>query len=1639
MASSLATQLSQIAARSTHQLDLKAQKAAHAQSLIFDKAVAGSQTFDTIFFFCNSGFLELCALDPKFKKFQRNLFSPQSQTQNRLHMNKHENEQLDAVVDQFLVLVSARLLLSPAVKAVDWLIRRFRYDLSPSPRRAYAEQFRIHEYNTSTLLLAFLPYHTTPLFLNVLSLVPNTIPPALKVLNPYKRSLTSPPRHPLVHSATTNRQFFSAFNNHVFHVCREGGAYQGLMSFWAGITTEAVAGMLDSARSGRSEVEKRNLEDVLLRVFPLIHTGLSLNNVPDMVVSCFLVCIVVATKAQLGDQVLDSLMEAAAGSWTEATFIDGIICLSVLAHQKQTKSLRPIVVKNVLRLDNSIDVLQDIRKRYPIDGLLVGLVQGCLADVEKQGDGSRLEYIENLFQRDLLTRDGTVQAMMVLATSADRILKSNDLSEDTRAKFSNIIHSFNESEQLLSAFREAVTKARVDFDALEMGFQTIIQSNEDAPVDEDIEMEDSSEHEQKANVIAQMFEFASNQNLKDPSFLAPSNSSVFYKLAELFGLIWTDNARLSAFIKLSIISKDPVSFFSFFVRFFSNPYLPTARVTAINTVASKLSDEFKKRPEVQILLPFIIAALGDPSDSIRRAACGLLTAFASCLPKPKGDEDKSDSSYLENIYGKDVKVESLLPRDLHKITHRALIPALEEYVLEPNQIAEALEAALRGHPKSGEKNSEEKPESGALELKKSARLSLFSFLASHAIVMPIYAVKLRLLLILNRIGKIGSTTRTQELAPLLQAWPSVHAEDASEIASREKININELDEQVAFIVTAKQKDAIDMLLSIVATKPGTRSDFVSAVFTRVTEIWPSVEPDRQVSVADSLLGMAVGQGPFPELTDYAREALELVDLSGPVLSSFLNKISLAVTEIDSHSPATKRRRTGHSNAISLSSLDPKETNQLIRNMTFILELVDGSRPEEHPDLLGSLFRALAALHHLKQQLQSEMSYLLGLVLGIMLSVVNTLKESPKPKFDPNIIRADIVIDCVRTSESPQVQNTALLLIASLATIASESVLHSVMPIFTFMGSSVLWKDDEYSALVVDQTIDQVVPPLIRSLRSQNRDVFSGTSELLLSFTAAFEHIPSHRRLRLFRALVSKLGPDDFLFAVLAMLANRYGLSKDVLSLTTSLTTEFGPELQLITYIKSLALVQDTFHPKPSLSRTLLGVGGDEGEEPVQIAVKVLKSLAYVIKHASLGSKMSKAFKAEDEEASKINSLYSEILNLVLRLCDAVKTLPVVADAAGSVLSSLLGTLSLIDLVDTIIVLMERHEDDIRRRMLRLLEARLNLGHERDVPTQVRMLEFLGDLAKILKTSSDMQLKHAAVACIARIVDLYGKKGPGQVIETAHVIAGADCLNQKNDRLHVMGILCLASMAEVLKESMIPIFPSAVPRALDLLQASLQPDEENPQLHDAAFSFISVLLIHIPYMVTEFYLDRIFALSFKSAAASLPDECDDNRREVLELLAKRVDVDETFRATESGWDAAVTEGPEAVKELLSVIGTAIDRHPKSATIKSLPVLTKLLRKGLDIRRVHYNPDDEDAVYDESEIEKLENQVGSVTIKMIFKLNDAIFRPLFIQLTEWATKEVDETESRRRFRLSTFYSFAETFFGTLKVCLRTRKFE
>ena len=1236
------------------------------------------------------------------------------------------------------------------------------------------------------MILTFLPYHTTPLFLNLLSILPSDLTSTFKVLYPYKTGLVNPPRHPLVHSATTNKPFFAALNDYVIKVCRQQAQSHTLLSFWAGIITEAVAGMLDGARSGRREAEKQKHEDIIIRVLPVLSSAFTMKKISELIISCYMISVVLAQKATLADDVLNGLMESVVASWTEETISSGLICLSVLAQQKPTATLPKKVFKAISCLENPMQQLSEVTAQYQTSKLLLGLVGGCVSDLDKQKDNTRLALLSSIFETAAFGEDETKEAMTMVLKAASDSDETRGMSLDAQTQLAELVQGFGRSSSFQPIFQKALAESSFNIQALEHNLQTVVEAPIPTPAIEDVDMQDVDELD--VDTFTPAAEALAKEPVFPESFLSKQFIPEFDSLVQVFALAVDSEARLEQFTNLRILGKTDASksvqYLSFLTRVLSGSFPLGTRVAALGALSSALqsvSGDF----DPQALLPFLLVALSDPSERIRREATGVLTVVGSIYKNNKAD---GKSWAQDMVYGKGKQssgVSWLPAHDIQKVMERALLPGLEEYTLDPEYIGKVLDATMRGTDLS--------EDSGASELKKSLRQGFFAFLSSHVIRMPVYAPKFALLRLLNRVKKIPGSSRTKELLPFFENWRALTQKEVDDICTKERLSTSETEQQVVAIVSPKEADAINTLLTKVSpTSDSMRSAFVAAVFARIKEIWAKIPEENQVGAAEKLLDISLGLASGEvSLADNCRDVLRSVELSGPILVTFVKKIPASLTDIESLGPAPKRRRTSQNNMIAMTVKDESELAKLMDKMTFILEVIDSSNPDAHPELADGLFQTLAALHHFKSQIQSGMSYLLSLTLGSLLAIVNKSKGSTKPLFDTSVIRADLVVDCVRTTDSPQVQNAALLLVAGLSVIAPELVLHSVMPIFTFMGSSVLRKDDDYSVSVIDQTIDQVVPALIQSLRNQKRDIVSGTSELLLSFTAAFEHIPSHRRLRLFHALISKLGTQDFLFAVLAMLANRYSTDKDVLTLMTGVASDTTPVVELTTYSKYLNLILDSFEAKPTISAVLLGIGSDDGRDPQKVAVDLLRDLAHLLKHSSLKSKLETAFETEGPTTDQVRACFSRVLGQVLALGESVQNLKPVSQACGEVLGSLFGTLSLVDFLDTIEYLLDpkQSSDDLRRKVLRLLENRLRQTPERDSESQLKVLDFLPTLVGIVQSSPDSLLKHAAVACIDRITEKYGRKDPSKVIAAAQVVASPSCLGESDERIRIMGVLC----------------------------------------------------------------------------------------------------------------------------------------------------------------------------------------------------------------------------------------------------------
>ena len=103
-----------------------------------------------------------------------------------------------------------------------------------------------------------------------------------------------------------------------------------------------------------------------------------------------------------------------------------------------------------------------------------------------------------------------------------------------------------------------------------------------------------------------------------------------------------------------------------------------------------------------------------------------------------------------------------------------------------------------------------------------------------------------------------------------------------------------------------------------------------------------------------------------------------------------------------------------------------------------------------------------------------------------------------------------------------------------------------------------------------QTITQVVPHLASSLRARKQSLLAGVADLLLSFTAAFLHIPPNRRRSLFAQLATTLGAKEALPAITALLADRYPDSTRQQAFLPELLAEF--DLRTVLQVRARTLI-----------------------------------------------------------------------------------------------------------------------------------------------------------------------------------------------------------------------------------------------------------------------------------------------------------------------------------------------------------------------------------------------------------------------------------------------------------------------------------
>ncbi|KAL8715540.1 MAG: hypothetical protein Q9220_000876 [cf. Caloplaca sp. 1 TL-2023] len=1607
MASSLATQLAHIRVQGINPLDLKAQKKAHSKSLLFDEHHAAVQDFDTLFQLCHEGYQDLCRLDSRFLAFAGNLFSEQSKQEDRTLMTQAQNETLDNVLEDFMGLVGSRLLLKPAA-----IYRVLLISFSDSS---------VHEQNTTCLVLTFLPFHAHPIFSTVLSILPQHISATLKFLYPYIQSGSPLHRHAIVHTAAHSQGFFSALNAYVLKVCRHDQQHPTLLSFWSSVTSEAVALMLDRSRLGRLEVQKQNEGDVALRVMPILAEGLSIHHCPDLRVGCFMILTVLSSKATLSEDALTATMDLVVSGWKDVTHA-GLICLAVLSQRRRAVKLPKKTLKALVAINNLSDDLVLLGRHYDVGKLVLGTILGSLSIIGKAGDAERLGLVHVLLEANLMPSNFT-EAVLSSLVDLSQDLKTlagsaGDLS--TQSAVVDLLTTLAETESLGQAVQFALRDSERASPPL--GSKLL----EDRHTSDDLSGPphgSASGKHSKSTDFERLFEGIPAQTAFDISFLSHSSSYTFPSLSDAFLAVYQSPEHLNAFLELSVLRKslmmtEPL-YVSFFIRIWCGPFPAPARAAAVASLAKQIGSE-QLVADVQILFPYILHALADSSSLLRRAAADLVLTLAPLYRTAEishGEESKLPVLGKGQIYGQDQGGGDeiwLSSENVNRFIEKCLVPHLEEFRLEHDRMSQIFINNL------STRNRKALTGNGVQKSEASFRSAVLTWLCSHVINTPMHTLKSRLLPVLLSIDKAGGARTTTQLLPLLHTTLGQGQEVVQELVGGQNIDIEQYLGHVMEISTPKDKESVRFLESFVDDPMASAAPLLYvAAFRRLRNMWPLLHAQMQMSLGRKLLEFALQDTPT-DASDIRKEealqALQDVKFSTDGLQSLLRDCP----KLASLGPQTlaKRRRIESS---------PEAPGHIIKKLSLLLEIVESSADVAATNLLGTLSETLADLQDYKKHSGTELDYL---ELSTLHSLQRILNNPDISHIGTTDIRADRLVDCVRNSSNPHVQQVALLIIARLADVAPELVLHNVMPIFTFMSSNIMRRKDDYSAYVVKQTMDSVIPRVTASLRNQSKKPLAQVSEILLSFTAAFEHIPLERRLPLFQSLINLLGADESLFVLLVLLQNKYPHNQRALQFCVDLLDCYAVQTQLRvrpmivdTLDQYVATIVDCMSPKPTFSAHLTAHDSPKSSE--EFVIGLLDYLVSLLENQRITNKTRQAFASDASQAESLRPILSRIMDQVLSLAQK-SSKKTIYEPCQKLLDVLVGGFPLADFIPILEELLAGAEVQTTLNALKSFELRLNDTAPISASGQAASLGILPRLMSIVELSENQPTKRIALACVDRIIERSGKSEVAAVPRLMEILAGSWCLGAANEAMRVTSLLTLSTMVGKLGDEFIAYVPVTLPKTLAFFGDAIDSDNCSMRLHNAAYSFFSALLLFIPWGVDGADLDHLLKVSHGSANVHSDDEFLEERLATLELVAKQIEPTSCCAALERTWANAMEEGPEALKEHLHILESLIGRWSKPAVGRHSETFARLFTKAFDLRRIQFSPRTEDS-YNDDEVEMVEEVTNDVAIAMIYKLNDTLFRPIFAEFVDWAASS---SVTSRLYRQTTLYGFLLKFFESLK---------
>ncbi|KAJ1666898.1 snoRNA-binding rRNA-processing protein utp10 [Coemansia sp. RSA 1646] len=1172
------------------------------------------------------------------------------------------------------------------------------------------------------------------------------------------------------------------------------------------------------------------------------------------------------------------------------------------------------------------------------------------------------------------------------------------------------------------------------------------------------------------------------------------------------------------------------------------------------------SNEAATNIDYQTVLPSIIAMMSDVDPRVRSAAAGCVKSLKSLHPvffdkKQKHHISKHKASTQQDIYqydefyGQTSNKLQYLPLDTESRFVHLLSTCADEISSDSLAIQAELGFILNKGITSSRIESDSKDGGTYLKLNSQGRESIVVYLLSHVAatdgVVP--ALQTRLLGVLE---SVVSACFIEQLPSLISghikqlesAAALPQRDDVEDMLIRKLFALCYSPSTAVHLVAENGSKYWNEFLGFAAgvtqhlgsrTSDWSRREFTQAYIQQIaferlaSKLASALSAQTISSLTACLFGVASrGNSYFvPELSSVSlRQLFSAIPLDPNVAADEINAIAekLAVDDSDSARLAKRHR----------SARAPDTSSLVLPELATLLEYVQCSpQLSTEPLLVPSLFALLSVFvsdlspsssagaprlssADLASSKQVSLEYIMQLVLTMLTRIVDEANRAGT-SIAESVIRVDVIIQAIRTSTSPQTHNQTLLLLAGVATQHPDIVLHHVMAIFTFMGANVMRQDDEYSFHVIQQTLEKVIPPLVRSDPANIQTAAARVAQagpVLRVFVDTLSHIPRHRRMALFTTLVRTMGADAYAPAVLSLLLERNvarilkssgnkaeGPTKeteDIVAFALSLTHSLSA-LQQIGSVETLVQHINIMPTECAVQ------GEDAAKDGNAVAIETAASELY-IDVANMNNKQLRTYRlvaldfvhrlltsrqfvdklngVQDapETNAKLSSSTEELLKVIATLGGQYERLSALGHLETSVaerawkqsiqiaynalddVNSIMGQSMF---VKTVTQLLSHRDLKVRRKVMALANTKLRefdiKRTGKDSPVIDSVLEMIMPIASIGEQKAGLDLstndtreflacKQTALLCIATASKKFAAARPNIFVSIVKMISCEDSLGSSNPAIASAALVALSVLCSELGSRLIPSLPQYLPLALKHLHAVVSKyrsaDADDLALMISALSAMQAIVENMSAFLAP-SLPPLFACLF-SPSLRVPANNDDD---------KDMEDDSNSSSDDAGnsSDSSSTDAPSAVKgsgksgagngsliqlreqadKLVDDVLLALAKNiparqlipaqfsfyqkeaSKMGTAIIVPFVDFVGKTGGLLRSNYlmqfYKPLFKFflSVFDLArspaiplgDVELIEEATLDAFMRFVVKLNENLFKPLFLSFVDWATTE------------------------------------